>query len=144
MWQVKNRHTGEVFQAFDSKAEFDLQPEQLVTAGCIFRGVGLHTHEVVEAPESGARAAARESAAAKVRRAERVAQISVTTAAGNTFDGDETSQTRMARAILVLGTGFASTIPWVLADNTIAEVSAPELTEALALAGQAQTLLWVL
>lgn len=73
-----------------------------------------------------------------------VDNIKVTTTAGNTFDGDETSQTRMARAILVLSTGYAATIPWVLADNTTVEVDTAELTEALALAGQAQSALWAI
>ena len=83
-------------------------------------------------------------AEAKAARAVAVDNIKVTTQAGNTFDGDETSQARMSRAILVLSTGFANEVPWVLADNTVIQVSAAELTEALALAGQAQAALWVL
>lgn len=81
---------------------------------------------------------------AKRDRAAAVAAITVTTAAGNTFDGDETSQDRMARAILALQiTGTPSTL-WVLADNTPVQVSAAELGEALALAGAAQSAIWVL
>ena len=81
---------------------------------------------------------------AKRDRAAAVAAITVTTAAGNTFDGDETSQDRMARAILALQlTGTPSTI-WVLADNTPVQVTAAELGEALALAGAAQSAIWVL
>lgn len=49
--------------------------------------------------------------AAKAARAAAVEAITVTTAAGNTFDGDETSQTRMSRAILVLSTGAAASVP---------------------------------
>lgn len=81
---------------------------------------------------------------AKAARAEAVNNIKVTTAAGNTFDGDETSQARMSRAILVLSTGAAASVPWVLADNTVIQASAAELTEALALAGAEQARLWVL
>ena len=81
---------------------------------------------------------------AKVARAVAVENIKVTTAAGNTFDGDETSQTRMSRAILVLSTGAATSVPWVLADNTVIQATASELTEALALAGQAQAALWII
>lgn len=80
---------------------------------------------------------------AKAARAAAVDAITVTTAAGNTFDGDEVSQGRMARAVLVLSTGFAATVPWVLADNTVIDANAAELTEALALAGAAQAALWV-
>lgn len=82
--------------------------------------------------------------AAKAARAAAVNNIKVTTTAGNTFDGDETSQTRMSRAILVLSTGFAVSVPWVLADNSVIQVTAAELTEALALAGQSQAALWVI
>lgn len=81
---------------------------------------------------------------AKAARQIAVDAITVTTAAGNTFDGDETSQTRMARAVLVLSTGAALSVPWVLADNTVIQASAAELTEALALAGAEQARLWVL
>lgn len=88
--------------------------------------------------------AARDREAAKAARAAAVDAITVTTAAGHTFDGDETSQTRMSRAILVLTTGAAASVPWVLADNTVIQATAAELTEALALAGEEQARLWVL
>ncbi|MFZ6813531.1 DUF4376 domain-containing protein [Undibacterium sp. Rencai35W] len=73
-----------------------------------------------------------------------VENIKVTTAAGNTFDGDEVSQNRMARAIVALtGTNTPSTL-WVLANNNKINVTAAELTEALALAGAAQAAMWVI
>lgn len=78
-------------------------------------------------------------------RALAVAAIAVTTAAGNTFDGDETSQGRMARAILGLNaSGPTATVNWVLANNTVIQASAAELSEALALAGAAQAAIWVI
>ena len=82
--------------------------------------------------------------AAKAARAAAVKAITVTTAAGNTFDGDETSQTRMSRAILVLSTDATASVPWVLADNTVIQATAAELTEALALAGAEQARFWAL
>ena len=82
--------------------------------------------------------------AAKAARAIAVENIKVTTAAGNTFDGDEASQTRMSRAILVLSTGFAQSVPWVLADNTTIQADIAELTEALALSGAEQARLWAI
>jgi len=88
--------------------------------------------------------AARERAAAKVRRSLAVEAIKVTTAAGNTFDGDEVSQGRMARAIIALSTGLAPSVTWVLADNTTIAATSAELTEALVLAGMAQAAIWVL
>lgn len=80
----------------------------------------------------------------KLDRAEAVGRVKVTTTAGNTFDGDEVSQGRMARAILALeAAGDGSTVRWVLADNSVLEATAAELREALALAGAEQARLWV-
>ena len=78
---------------------------------------------------------------AKRQRALDVAAIKVTTSTGKTFDGDETSQGRMSRAISVSSPGEATF--WILADNTISEVTHEELKEALRLAGEAQTNIWV-
>lgn len=76
----------------------------------------------------------------KLARWQAVNAIVVVTASGNSFDGNEDAQNRMARAILGLAPG--ETIPWVLADNTVASISVDELREALRLAGAAQTALW--
>lgn len=80
----------------------------------------------------------------KRARAEAVENIKVTTQAGHTFDGDEVSQGRMARAILWMQAADAQSITWVLADNSVIQASAAELAEALALAGAAQAAIWVL
>lgn len=84
---------------------------------------------------------------AKAVRQKAVSTIKVTTQAGNVFDGDEISQTRMARAIIGLNAQPQTPVPtitWVLADNTPKSVTATELTEALSLAGGAQAALWVI
>lgn len=88
--------------------------------------------------------AAAQRAQAKAARAAAVQAITVTTATGKEFDGDETSQGRMARAIIGMQAAAAESITWVLADNTPATVTLAELTEALVLAGQQQAALWVL
>jgi len=88
--------------------------------------------------------AAQARATAKIARALAVDAIQVTTAAGNTFDGDELSQGRMSRAIIALSTGLAPSVTWVLADNTTIQATASELTEALVLAGMAQAAIWVI
>ena len=96
---------------------------------------------------SAAAIAANEAAArdaAKRRRADAVDRIKVTTTAGNCFDGDEISQGRMARAILALETKNQQCTPWVLSDNSTIQATSIELREALVLAGQAQTDLWVI
>lgn len=79
----------------------------------------------------------------KQERAAVVKAIKVTTSSGNTFDGDEESQGRMARAILGLQSSAAPSVTWVLADNTAIQVTQEELQEALALAGAEQARLWV-
>lgn len=81
-------------------------------------------------------------ARAKVERTATVERLTVTTASGKTFDGDEISQGRMGRAIVALDP--LETTLWILADNTPdPNVSREELREALRLAGAAQTAVWV-
>ena len=92
--------------------------------------------------EIAAAQAAREQA--KANRQAAVDAIKVTTQAGNTFDGDETSQTRMTRAVLAMQSTGTPSVTWVLADNTVIQATVPELTEALALAGAEQARLWVI
>jgi len=78
---------------------------------------------------------------AKETKINQVANITVTTTSGKTFDGDEIAQDRMARAV-----SFSQpldTTQWVLADNTVATVTREELVEAGLLAGQAMTTIWV-
>jgi len=80
------------------------------------------------------------------RKAERQSAIDTLTVTidGMVFDGDETSQTRMARAIVVMQAASIPTISWVLHDNTVATVTVTQLTQALAAAGAEQARLWVL
>lgn len=78
---------------------------------------------------------------AKQARAAAIEKITVTTAAGNTFDGDERSQDRMARAVAVMDD--ADELQWVLADNSIVTTTRAELREALRLAGLATAAEWV-
>lgn len=77
---------------------------------------------------------------AKLNRDAAVSNIIVTTQSGKAFDGDETSQGRMSRAII--GMDDADVMPWKLADNTVASVNRAELREALRLSGAAQSSLW--
>jgi hypothetical protein len=78
----------------------------------------------------------------KEKREAAVSAITVTTTAGNTYQGDEVSINRMNAAITVMmATG--QSVPWVLADNSIVTVNAAELTEALALSAAEVARLWV-
>lgn len=77
-------------------------------------------------------------------RAKAVERITVETASGRIFDGDEVSQNRMVRAITGLeDQPEGATVSWVLADNTRADVDLSEMREALRLAGLRQTELWM-
>lgn len=80
-------------------------------------------------------------AAAKKLRSVDVENIKVTISSGKTFDGNEASQGRMSRRIVIMGD--SDTVVWVLADNTRSEVTKDELREALALSVREQDLLWV-
>ena len=76
---------------------------------------------------------------AKAERAEYVSKI-IVEVDGLKFDGDETSQDRMARSVVALDED--ETVQWVLADNSIAHVTKQQLRMALRLAGEAQTAIW--
>lgn len=85
--------------------------------------------------------AAQELEEAKRLRAKQVAAIKVEVD-GMTFDGDETSQSRMARALEVANiTGMKSTV-WVLADNTVTEVTVAQMQQALSKAMLKMGELW--
>ena len=100
---------------------------------------------LLEAPaKTNEELAAEELAQAKAERATAVSRITVTID-GMTFDGDETSQERMSRTItaaVATGEDMSATTTWVLADNTVAQVSIKQLARALRAAGEAQTSLW--
>ena len=85
---------------------------------------------------------AQDAVAAKKLRDTAVAAIKVTVS-GKVFDGDEVAQGRMARAVAAAESAAISTYQWKLADNSVAAVSLGELKQALALAFQAQSELWV-
>lgn len=76
---------------------------------------------------------------AKAEREDYVKRI-VVEVDGMMFDGDEVSQDRMARSIIALNLG--EKVQWVLADNTIAQVTRAQLREALRKSGTAQTAIW--
>lgn len=86
---------------------------------------------------------AQELEKAKKQRAEQVAAIKVEVD-GMIFDGDETSQSRMARALEVASiTGMKSTV-WVLADNTVATVTVEQMQKALSQAMLQMGELWTI
>ena len=104
-----------------------------------YDGAWYEKGHVPEVPEEVA------LANAKAERAKAVASITVEVD-GMVFDGDETAQDRMARAITMFQ---ASSLPedtttaWVLADNTVAQVTVAQLAQALLMSGQKQTELWI-
>lgn len=76
-------------------------------------------------------------------RAEAVSRITVEVD-GMVFDGDETAQDRMSRVAAIASEEELSTqLPWVLADNTVANVTVAQIKEALRKALYAQAALWV-
>ena len=76
-------------------------------------------------------------------RFEAVSSIVVETCTGNQFQGDEVSQSRMARVLLAHAEDMPDgEIDWILADNTVATITLLELDEALRLSVDAQTEIW--
>ena len=80
-------------------------------------------------------------AVAKRERAAQVASIKVRVD-GMTFDGDEAAQSRMARAITAAETAGLESTVWVLADNTVKNVTKAQLQQALSKAMLAMAELW--
>lgn len=85
--------------------------------------------------------------AKKALRNKKVNEIVVTVMRGELalpFDGDEESQKRLDRFARRMRANNTETIPWVLADNTTALVTAGELEQALDLAMMKMEELWFL
>lgn len=61
---------------------------------------------------------------------------------GMLFDGDETSQTRMSRAVQLMND--TETTLWVLANNQPIQVTKAQLSEALRISAEEQTRLWIM
>ena len=79
-------------------------------------------------------------AAWKRERAARVAEIEVEHR-GVIYQGDEESQTRLARAIVALPDDKATTL-WIAKDNSEHYLTRPELQEILQAAGRRQSEIW--
>ena len=80
-------------------------------------------------------------ASAKAERAKAVAAL-IVEVDGMAFDGDEKAQERMARAVLMAESPEES-MEWVLADSSVAIVTAAQLRRACRAAGKAMGALWV-
>ena len=78
----------------------------------------------------------------KAQRQIAVDSLKVTISTGKEFDGDETSQGRMSRAILAGQIAGITECTWVLASNVPTVVTLAELSEALAKAMQAMGAIW--
>jgi len=112
------------------------QPRYMEKPGALPAGAML------EAPARPADVLAAEALArAKAERARAVAALTVEVD-GLTFDADEKAQERMSRAVNMADSPDEFT-EWVLADSSVATVSAEQLRRACRAAGRAQTELWV-
>jgi len=97
---------------------------------------------LADAPAKPADVLAAEALArAEAERADAVAALTVEVD-GLLFDGDEAAQERMARAVL-MADSLDESMEWVLADNSVAVVTAGQLRRACRAAGKAQAALWV-
>ena len=76
----------------------------------------------------------------KSERAAAVSQI-IVEVDGLVFDGDELSQTRMARAVAAADS-LEQRVAWTMADNTVVTVTVLQLKKALVLASTKQTEIW--
>lgn len=120
---------------------FGIEPETYDDTVTFWANLGVtYTEEPDPEPTEEEKEAQRLEEAKRLR-AQQVAAIKVEVD-GMTFDGDETSQSRMARALEVASiTGMESTV-WVLADNTVAEVTVAQMQQALSKAMLEMGELW--
>lgn len=107
---------------------------------------GVRCFKIVEIPApTPEEVQAQQLAQAKQDRAEAVSKITVEVD-GMTFDGDEKAQTRIGRTVaaaVALGMDLnTEKRTWVLADNSVAQVTINQLVQVLRLAGDKQTELW--
>ena len=65
---------------------------------------------------------------------EALSKLTIVTTSGKVFDGDETARIDMLTAINMANVVGQTSTMWKMADNTIVEVTLPELQEALLLA----------
>ena len=107
------------------------------TAHAISDGVLTVTRTVKT--KTAAEKAAESEAQFKSERTALVEAITVTVD-GMEFDGDETSQNRMSRAVSASSPGDSTY--WRLSDDTVTTVTHEQLKQALLKAGQAQTAVW--
>lgn len=129
-WQVRQ----EVFKK--DRVSFGEAPEEGKVEFWAQYGVTYSERELTPEEQE-----AQDLAIAKRERAAKVAAITVEVD-GMVFDGDESAQSRMARAITAAETAGLESTVWVLADNTVATVTKAQLQQALAKAMIAMSELW--
>ena len=136
----------EVRQAIDKAENTAFGPEptgEYEEKKAFWEQFGVTYTEEPEPEPTPEEIAAQELEKAKKQRAEQVAAIKVDVD-GMIFDGDETSQSRMARALEVASiTGMKSTV-WVLADNTVATATVEQMQKALSQAMLQMGELWTI
>lgn len=132
-WEYIEDHRGT--QYWFSSDSYHTEPMTMNKLGALPNGITLNRPE-----KTADEIAIEEMVKAKLERADYVSKI-VVEVDGMKFDGDETSQDRMARSVVALNDDN-ETVQWVLADNTIAQVTRIQLKQALRLAGEAQTAIW--
>ena len=129
-WQVRQ----EVFKK--DRVSFGEAPEEGKVEFWAQYGVTYSERELTPEEQE-----AQNLAIAKRERAAKVATIKVEVD-GMTFDGDESAQSRMARAITAAETAGLESTVWVLADNTVKNVTKAQLQQALSKAMLAMAELW--
>lgn len=129
-WQVRQ----EVFKK--DRVSFGEAPEEGKVEFWAQYGVTYSERELTPEEQE-----AQNLAIAKRERAAKVAAITVEVD-GMVFDGDESAQSRMARAITAAETAGLESTVWVLADNTVKNVTKAQLQQALSKAMLAMAELW--
>jgi len=122
---------------FERRAYEDgVDTSKYLPSGFISYAVGQEPQELLDAIAYNS--PAQLEAEAKATKQTALANITVTTTNGNTFDGDDTARSDMMSAITSADTLAMTETSWKLSDNSWATVDIAEMREALALSIQAK------
>lgn len=137
-WVKKHDYKGKTY--YVTADGYYGSPKEMKEYGDLPEGCSFDRPPMTEAEQAQA-----DLEEAKAVRATAVGRLTVTVD-GMVFDADETSQNRMSRVVSgaqALGIDQSTTQVWVLADNTVATPTVAQLAQALKLAGEKQSELWI-
>ncbi|MCF0115093.1 MAG: hypothetical protein HUJ56_07040, partial [Erysipelotrichaceae bacterium] len=131
-WELIEDHRGEYY--YPKGSNYESSPIEMKEIGVFPEGSTLERPEMTEEEKKEYNSF--------LKRSKKLTAIKdiIVTVDGMQFQADESSQTRISRAISVMSD--TDTIDWILADNSVVSVTKAQLMQVLKLAVLEQTILW--